>query len=161
MRSTKESKCFPYALSQVCYIELFSDGTLGQIPCHKSAIEQAYKRAINKESTIYAVWPGSYRSDLFCIDDLNELADAYGIERDDPHIHEIEWKFSSMDDKISRYAYIDIKFKCGCKIEDGTIKKLALDLRKQLGWEVATSVGWSGYDGKYTIKVLRTSIKAV
>ena len=23
---------------------------------------------------------------LFCIDDLNELADAYGIERDDPHI---------------------------------------------------------------------------
>ena len=105
--------------------------------------------------------PGSYRSDLFCIDDLNELADAYGIERDDPHIHEIEWKFSSMDDKISRYAYIDIKFKCGCKIEDGTIKKLALDLRKQLGWEVATSVGWSGYDGKYTIKVLRTSIKAV
>ncbi len=56
---------------------------------------------------------------------------------------------------------MDIEFKCGCQFHYEMIKKLALDLKKQLGWEITTSIGLSGYAGKYTIKVLRGSIKNI
>ena len=68
---------------------------------------------------------------------------------------------SAHDDKKSRYAYVNIEFKCGCEFDYGMIQKLALDLKKQLGWEITTSTGLSGYAGKYTIKVLRSSIKNI
>lgn len=159
MRSAKENKEFPYDSTLICYIEVFPDGKTRQVFCNQTDIEQAYNRAKKGESQIYAVWPGRYKSDLFIIDDLNKLADAYGIEKEDGHIHDITWKFSSMDDKKSRYVYVDIEFKCGCEFHYGMIKKLALDLKKQLGWEIATSTGLGSYAGKYTIKVLRSSIK--
>ena len=161
IRSAKENANFPYSSKLVCYIEVNSSGVVKQIQCSESEMEQAYNRVKQGETQMYAVWPGEYRSDLFIIDDLDKLADAYGIDRADSHIHDIKWKFSSHDDKKSRYAYVDIEFKCGCEFHYGMIKKLALDLKKQLGWEITTSTGLSGYAGKYTIKALRSSIKNI
>lgn len=161
IRSAKETVNFPYTSTQVCYIEVGLNGNVTQIQCNETDMEQAYNRVKKGETQMYAVWPGSYRSDLFIMDDLDKLADAYGIDRGDSHIHDIKWKISSHDDKKSRYAYVDIEFKCGCEFDYGMIKKLALDLRKQLGWEIATSTGLSGCAGKYTIKVLRSSIKDI
>jgi hypothetical protein len=161
MRSAKECGNFPYGWKAVCYMEIDLNGNVEQVECNKIDIEKAYNKAKKGETKLYAVWPGDYASDLFIMDDLDKLADAYGIDRGDSHIHDIKWKISSHDDKKSRYAYVDIEFKCGCEFDYGMIKKLALDLRKQLGWEIATSTGLSGCAGKYTIKVLRSSIKDI
>jgi len=32
-------------------------------------------RALNDDATVYAIWPGKYRADLFLVDDVTRLAD--------------------------------------------------------------------------------------
>jgi len=40
---------------------------------------EAYKRSKDKITTLYAVWPGNWSSDLFIIDDLEAFAESFGI----------------------------------------------------------------------------------
>ncbi|GGK79646.1 hypothetical protein GCM10012284_12050 [Mangrovihabitans endophyticus] len=54
---------FPYELRTTCYIEVGNDGSVTQ-----GVSEQAYQRAVAGTSRLFAVWPGSYSSDLFAID---------------------------------------------------------------------------------------------
>lgn len=70
MRSAKETKCFPYRMKTVCYFEVFPDGKIEQLQTAGEKLD-AYCRAKDGESNIYAVWPGQWRSDLFTIDDLD------------------------------------------------------------------------------------------
>lgn len=60
-------------------------GSLTQVGHDFSSAAEAYRRAAAGEIRLYAVWPGEYSSDLFEIDDLNAFADAFGVERPDPH----------------------------------------------------------------------------
>lgn len=164
MRNTKSTENFPYESKQVCYIEVSKDGSVTQIHCTKEEIRASYQRIVNDAATLYAVWPGQYRSDLFIVDDLNVLADAYGIERENSHLHNIEYKISEFDDGKSLYAYVDIVFKCGCKLDFNNIKALANDLNKQYGWIMATSSGFGcSYCPQtnktvYSIRVRRSSM---
>jgi len=162
MKSAKESGCFPYSSSVVCYIEVYGDGRIMQIHHDQKSISKAYSNAKNNKTKIYAVWPGNYRSDLFEIDDLNALADAYGVRRHDDHVHSLRWKLSPYDDGTSRYAEVDVVFECGCTIEYDNIKKIANDLREQMGWDMATSTGWSCHSDiegtEYTISVRRSCL---
>jgi len=158
-RSAKDSP-FPYASPRVCYLALDQEGTLSQVDTHFAAVCDAYRRAAEGEIRLYAVWPGQYRSDLFEIDDLNAFADAFGVMRPDGHIHDLEWKLSRIDDGKSRYAYVDIVFRCGCTLSFQNIKKFANDMRAQKGWDIATSKGISGDGLRYTISVLRSSLNA-
>lgn len=84
MKSAKECGVFPYRSKLNCYFEVCKDGKVSQIPhinkCDAAYVAQAYKRALNGQSKIFAVWPGNYRSDLFEIDDLNAFAAAFGID---------------------------------------------------------------------------------
>ena len=78
MRSAKESDNFPYGMSTICYFEVDKNGNVSQVP-HKNKSDramvlEAYQRAINKTTTLYAVWAGQWRSDLFIIDDLDDFA---------------------------------------------------------------------------------------
>ena len=163
MRSAKNESCFPYSAKTVCYIEVLKNGDVRQIYNSKSEIETACLRAKNKESTIYAVWPGKYRSDLFIIDDLDALADAYGIDRDKGHLHEVVWRLNKNDDEKSSYASIDLEFCCGCCIGFDNIRLIANDFKKQYGWDMATSRGFSiGADGTktvYTVPIRRSTLK--
>lgn len=82
MRSAKESD-FPYKMSTVCYIEVDGNGKVTQVH-HKNKsdlpeVTAAYERAAGKLSTLYAVWPGKWSSDLFLIDDLDAFAKSFGI----------------------------------------------------------------------------------
>ena len=104
-----------------------------------------------------------YSSDLFEIDDLNAFADAFGVERPDPHVHDLAWTLSPMDDGTSRYANVNVVFRCGCTLSKQNIKKFANDMRRQMGWNVATSTvpGCHGSaDGSevYTIRVERRTL---
>lgn len=83
MRSAKETKEFPYKMSTLCYFEVYNNGKVSHIS-HKNKsdinnINEAYKRALNKETTLYAVWPGNWRSDLFVIDDLEIFAKEFEL----------------------------------------------------------------------------------
>lgn len=69
MRSAKKTENFPYKMSTVCYFEVYEDGTVKRVHHkNKSDIQEvidAYKRADEKVTTLYAVWPGNWSSDLF------------------------------------------------------------------------------------------------
>ncbi len=83
MRSAKESGKFPYGMSTICYFEVDKHGNISQVP-HGNKSErlialEAYQRAIDGTTTLYAVWPGNWRSDLFIIDDLDAFAKALGL----------------------------------------------------------------------------------
>lgn len=83
MRSAKEVDNFPYSSSIVCYFEVDKNGNVSQV-YHKNKSDrpnvlEAYQRVMNKTTTLYAVWPGNYRSDLFIIDDINAFAKAFNF----------------------------------------------------------------------------------
>ena len=40
---------------------------------------EAYKRSKDKITTLYAVWPGNWSSDLFIIDDLELFIDKFEL----------------------------------------------------------------------------------
>ena len=83
MRSAKAQKYFPYTMDTLSYIEVRKDGAVSQMH-HKNksdrpGVSEAYQRAICGDSTLYAVWPGKWRSDLFLIDDLEAFAKSFEL----------------------------------------------------------------------------------
>ena len=124
MRQPRSAKAnpFPYRGSLVCYLSLDAAGSLTQVGHDFSSAAEAYRRAAAGEIRLYAVWPGEYSSDLFEIDDLNAFADAFGVERPDPHVHDLAWTLSLMDDGTSRYANVNVVFRCGCTLSKQNIK---------------------------------------
>jgi hypothetical protein len=76
MRKASEAP-FPYASKLVCYFEQ-RGSDLAQLGA-KSEIRDAIRRARSGSSTIFAVWPGQWKSDLFVIDDLDRLAEGRDV----------------------------------------------------------------------------------
>lgn len=163
MRYTTEAEVFPYNAKTTYIITVDEKGNVKQVNHNKAEIAAAYKSALSSECKLYAVWLGQYRSDLFAIDDLNAFADAFGIQRPDEHVHDVEWNLDSYDDGKSRSAWVSVRFRCGCSIEKMGIRKFASDMYEQKGWDVAVSKGYSMHsDGKtttYTIPVRRNTLK--
>lgn len=83
MRSAKEAGNFPYTMKTVCYFEVYQNGNVKQVhhknKCDLPDVIEAYKRAVDGVTTLYAVWPGTWSSDLFIIDDLDAFAEHLGI----------------------------------------------------------------------------------
>lgn len=138
MRSAKETENFPYSSKIICYIEVDNGGKVTQVSNNFAGISAAYHNAVNKKSRIYAVCPGNYRSDLFEIDDLDALADAFGVPRPDEHVHKLTWTLSPFNDGKSLYADVYVTFECGCSLDSNNIKKFANDMKAQKEWDVAT-----------------------
>lgn len=163
-RSAAEvGKDFPYEMSTVCYIEIHKDGRVTH-----GTDQGTYPRAKNGESTLYAVWPGAYSSHLFVIDDLDQYAGALGIIHDEErtglaeHDHEVNWQVSPYEQNpTGTYVSVEVTLLCGCKINN--IRAFAEQMRKQKGWNVTTSTGWSGGGAiggprTYTVGVRRRSL---
>ncbi|MQM28970.1 hypothetical protein [Glycomyces albidus] len=158
-------KDFPYRMQTLCYIEVHKDGRVTH-----GRDNGTYERARSGESTLYAVWPGNYRSDLFIIDDLDEYAGAFGIIHDQErtgladHVHDVKWQRSSIEDKPrAQYTWIEVELLCGCTVKD--LDTFAAQMNKQKGWNVATSGGWgsSGMPGgkqTYSFRVRRKSLES-
>jgi hypothetical protein len=155
-RSAKTvGKDFPYDEPTVCYIEVRNDGRVEYGPP-----DGGYERALAGESRLYAVWPGSWKSDLFTIDDLNEYARAVGIIHDpdrtglQEHAHEVDWQISPFErNPGASYVLVDLTLRCGCVIRD--IRVFAKHVREQLGWDVSVTGGLSGH----SVRVRRTTLK--
>lgn len=83
MRSAKEVENFPYTAKTNCYI--FVEGNkLEQISHHRKCdiqeMIEIYHKVKNGHASLYCVWPGIYRSDLFVVDDIEKFADAFDIK---------------------------------------------------------------------------------
>lgn len=75
---------FPYGYGDgsVCYFTLRLVDEIQvpiQLPRFRATFRLAVEDAIKYGTTIYAVWPGQYRSDLFVIDKPELLAEAIGL----------------------------------------------------------------------------------
>ncbi len=163
MRRAIEAENFPYNAKTTCIISVDGKGNVKQVNHTKAEMTAAYKSALAGDCKLYAVWSGQYRSDLFAVDDLNVFAGAFGIQRPDDHVHDVEWNLDSYDDGKSRSAWVSVRFRCDCSIEKIGIRKFASDMYEQKGWDVATSKGYSmrrcGDITTYTIPVRRSSLK--
>lgn len=83
MRSAKQVDDFPYRMGTMCYFEVYKDGKVSQIH-HKNKsdineVKEAYERALKNITTLYAVWPGNWSSDLFIIDDLDAFSSSFNL----------------------------------------------------------------------------------
>lgn len=156
MQRTSEVEKFPFLIKDMQYYEL-KNFDLIDLGHDKSLIETAYLRARNNESKLYVTWHGTYRTDLFLIDNLFTFGQALGLEQS-THIHDIEWNYYDNDSR-GGYATLNVNFKCGCRFDDvGAIEELKRDLLIQKGWEMSKSC-MGGYNGNYIIRVLKSSIK--
>lgn len=155
---------FPYKLRTMCYIEVSKDGSVSW-----GDGADAYHRAVRGKSSLYAVWPGEYSSHLFHIDDLDEYARGKGMVHDaqrsglEEHDHEVRWHLSPYEDKpTATYISVDVWLDCGCMIRD--LASFAAQMRRQKGWDIATSGGWgsstSGNVTRYSLRVRRRSMNS-
>lgn len=127
------------------YFEVLNDGTVNRIH-HKIAdvnnpkehsIVTAYLRAKDDQSKIFFACLNEYGNpDVVRVDDLEALADSFGIVRKTSHIHDIAWKFNETDDGKDRQAKIDIRFKCGCTIGEHNKRIMVKELCEQKGWRI-------------------------
>jgi hypothetical protein len=77
MRAASEAP-FPYGWPKsVCYFEILG-GQPKQLYT-RDEVREAVSMALQGRTTLYAVWPGQYRSDLFWIDKPELLAEAIGL----------------------------------------------------------------------------------
>lgn len=157
-RSAKAAgDAFPYLAKTTCYVEVLADGTVQQ-----GWDEGTYERVSANESALYAVWPGTWSSDLFVIDDVEQFARAVGIVQDkqrtglDEHTHDVA--FTERPNGSGRqYCPVDVQLHCGCEIKD--IRTFAKHMREQRGWDIATSKGWGHSGSTYSMHVRRTSLR--
>ncbi|MFJ2213161.1 hypothetical protein ACIQVO_26480 [Streptomyces sp. NPDC101062] len=151
---------FPYTAKTLCYIEVAKDGTVSS----HGVDANTYERARRGESRLFAVWPGSWRSDLFVIDDLDECARAHGLLHDQQrtgladHEHSVRWSLDPSEKKpTGSYITVRVHLDCGCAIND--LDAFARQMRAQRGWDIATSGGWGGSAGSGTyMRVRRKSL---
>ncbi len=157
MRKVSENKDFPFLSKSLCYYEVV-DNELKDLARDEKLLKEAYERVKKGKSKLYVTWHGQYRTDMFEIDDLVSFGQTFGFEKPE-HIHDIEWKCCNKDDN-GAYVTIEVDFKCGCTFDgfDG-IQKLKKELLLQKGWDMSASAGMGICDSKYTIKVLKNSIK--
>lgn len=70
---------FPHCWDQkLCYFEL-RDGEVTK-PQGRNSVRDAVRRAHAGESLLFCAWPGQWRTDLFVIDDLENAAEALGVD---------------------------------------------------------------------------------
>ncbi len=75
MRKVSETPEFPFSSKLLCYILVGNDCTVAQVPHINKGDFAKMAEAISKvragEATLYAVWPGNWRSDLFIVDNID------------------------------------------------------------------------------------------
>jgi hypothetical protein len=148
---------FPYTLRSICYIEIAKNGAVTA-----GADAQTYERAQAGESTLYAVWPGEWSSDLFVIDDLDAYARAKALIHDEArtgladHDHDMTW--SREPHAMGGYTQVSVRLNCGCLVLD--IRAFARQMRDQRGWEIATTGGCSGGGSPGRVQTYSVCVKA-
>ena len=148
MRKISQWQDFSYRHPANCYFTISEEGVPVQIWNTLSEMERIYQSVKNGETDLYVAVPGETTTDIFHIDDIELLGREYGFC--EGHQHVFDWEISDSGNKTDRYASVKINFHCGCCVSLRTIRQLAKDLKKQMGWDV--QVGSCGYNTIYVKK---------
>ena len=158
-----------YDLPGICYFEVYKDGSVNSVCNDRHSINdqaegslyQAYFRALRGDCDLYFSFADSNgKVFLYHADDLEALADSVGIVRPSDHVHNIQWSYSKDDPCKGRYAWLDIKFLCGCELSSLNKRTIARQLKEQFGWEVILGSINSIPSSRRTIQVERKSIRS-
>lgn len=155
MRKISNESDIPYLAESIRYYEARGN-ELHELNQDETLLREAYMRVKSGESRLYFTWHGQYKTDMFEVDDPLPLGLAYGFEASD-HTHDITWNIRDVNERGS-YFTVDVEFKCGCTFDgiDGD-RRLQLALKSLKGWDIAKRS--NGYDGKYTVRVLKSSMR--
>lgn len=155
MRKVSNENNIPYLNEGLRYYEAHGS-ELCELNQDINMLREAYVRAKSGESKLYFTWHGQYRTDMFEVDDLLQLGLAYGFEKCD-HTHDIEWHIHDIYER-GAYFTVDVVFKCGCTFEGvDARKKLKMALKSLKGWEMSqSSLGIC--NGRYTVRILKSSM---
>lgn len=155
MRKISNESDVPYLSDGIRYYEA-RDNALYEINQNEVLLREAYARAKAGESKLYFTWHGQFKTDTFEVDDLLPLGLAYGFEEAN-HMHDVEWRICDENER-GAYFSVDLEFKCGCTF-DGVDrdKRLQLTLKSLKGWEISKHS--NGRNGKYSVRVLKSSMK--
>jgi hypothetical protein len=163
VRLASQSENFPYTDPTVCFLEVDRRGQVTSPLGHGASA-----RVRAGESTLYAVWPGHYRSDLFLIDDIETYEKAIGLQPDpqrtglQEHEHQVEWTLDpSETSPRGSYVTVQATLSCGCQIRN--LRTFAAHMKSQRGWDVAVTGGWGSSHpvdspGTYYFRVRRKSL---
>lgn len=160
-------KYFQYDLDGICYFEVYPNGeiveVLGDISSvgdkKTSSVYGSYQRAKNNECTLYLATVSPYGdAKVYRVDDLEALADSYGILRAFNHEHAVHAAFGEKDSGNGRYAEIDIEFRCGCVLGSHNKRIMAKYLKEKHGWEIILNSIDSQPESKKRIRVERKSL---
>lgn len=158
---------FDYDARGIFYFEIYPNGIPYEVSSSINDIDHkdsgslygSYFRVKNNECNLYlSAHYSETESVVYRVDDIEALADAFGIIRDTNHVHDIHAAFSSSDDGTGRYAEIDIEFRCGCTLSSHNCRIVKKYLREKYGWEIVLgSIGFEPLT-KRTISVERKSL---
>lgn len=86
-RSAGEVGGFPYQSKLLCYVLVSNDGTISQ-PCQyrksdRRELVEAAKKVREGTARLFVAWPGSYRTDLFAVDDITAFMTAFEITEEE------------------------------------------------------------------------------
>lgn len=156
MRKVSNENDIPYLLEDIRYYEACNN-ELRELNQDRALLSEAYARAKAGASKIYFTWHGQRRTDMFEVDDLTSFGLAHGFEKSD-HTHEIDYHIHDINERGS-YFTVDVEFKCGCTFNGlDKDKRLQIALKSLKGWELTKSYP-SYYNGKYTVRILKSSMR--
>lgn len=136
---------FQYDLNGICYFEVYPNGDVVEVSGDitsvgdkkPSSVYGSYQRSKNNECILYLATVSPYGdTKVYRVNDLEALADSYGIFRAFEHEHDIHAAFSENDKGSGRYAEIDIELRCGCVLGSHNKRIMAKYLKERYGWEI-------------------------
>lgn len=80
MRNTSDNPEFPWLDRRVCFfVQSMADARIHSVGIDRESRAEAIRMTDAGDLALYAVWPGQYRSDLFLVDDLTDMAEVYQV----------------------------------------------------------------------------------
>lgn len=126
------------------YIELRNDGTVIVLTCDLCSVQDGreysvaggYKRMLNGESRLLMAFNDYDGVHITEIDDLNALADGFGIPRTFEHEHRFTYTLANDCYSERGQVKVDIKFNCGCSLGECNCRGFARYFKEKHGWDL-------------------------
>lgn len=126
------------------YIEISNDGKVTVLTNDLSSVQDGreysvaggYKRLKNGESRLFIAFNEMDGVHIAEIDDLNALADGFGIPRTFTHIHSFTYRLADDCYSDRGQVKVNIKFNCGCTLGECNCRGFARYFKEKHGWEL-------------------------
>jgi len=145
MRFTSQTPNFPWKDRKISYVFVDKSLNVFQVGGYWDiSHESAYKKAKEGLGKLIAVWPGSYTTDAFLVDNLDDYGAVFGFVMKVLPVKIIGYKRKTdYDLKVSKYVCFYLETKEDLSLSDLFITQFSMMIQKKYGWRVCTSKGYS------------------